>query len=158
MHQSLEFSVSHQGLPAETARQYLDRRRFTWWTIAYSVLEGRRLGPRRAADMEDYSVDVYDRRLLFVAAATMFLSAMDAFLTLISLDRGAVEINFLMAALISDGTFSFVGWKLVLTAVGLMLLMILNHIRVFGFKGRSLVHAFFAAYVTLVCHQLLNLL
>ena len=59
----------------------------------------------------------------------MILSCMDAFFTLQLLDRGAIEINPVMDAVIGRGTLSFAVTKMLLTGLGILTLVFLSRAR-----------------------------
>src|SRR5271170_7464590 len=83
-------------------RHRFDRRRRVWWAMTYgSFNPRRRLPPRRLDDFRFHSLDWHSAHLLAVAIGILLLSVVDAFLTLVLLQGGAVaEVNPIMAALI----------------------------------------------------------
>src|SRR5918996_1606465 len=81
--------------PSE-CRQQRDRRRHSWWSIAYGMGCGQRWGPRRQEASRMQYVDLYGL-LLFISSLGIFiLCCLDAFFTLALLEVGAREVNPLM--------------------------------------------------------------
>jgi len=72
--------------------------------------------------------DQYHPSLLIGILIVLCLSLVDAALTLLLLDRGAVELNPLMKFYIELGPGTFVIVKYGLTALGLFIIVILNAI------------------------------
>ena len=63
--------------------------------------------------------------LFFLAVGIMLLSCVDAFMTLQLLERGMVEANPVMAAVLGHGTAIFATSKLLMTATGVLILVFL---------------------------------
>ena len=81
-----------------------DRRNFTWRTMVYGYLRSRRRAARRTGDAEPLFLDWHHPWLFFLAVGIMIMSCMDAFFTLQLLERGMVEINPVMDAVIKRST------------------------------------------------------
>lgn len=120
-------------------------------------LRGRRRRYRRVSDAHNpaLSLDWHPSHLLLITLATLFLSFADAHNTLQLLWDGAVEINGFMDTLIHKSATLFIGVKLGLTAVCLIVLVgyqhftFLNRIRV-----RYLLYSVFSIYVGLIGYEL----
>jgi len=83
------------------------------------------------------------------------LSCVDACLTVMLLERGAYEINPLMAALLGGSFFAFTAVKVGLTAGGVVLLTQLARMRVFGAIPMGVVlYLVLAGYGTLVVYEI----
>ena len=96
--------------------------------------------------------------LFFLATGTMLLSCADAFLTLQLLDRGMIEANPLMRAVMSHSTLFFTSTKLAMTAFGIFVLVFLAKARFLNrFRAGLFLTAFFSFYSCLVCYELVNL-
>ena len=135
-----------------------DRRQVMPFFCAYhlGIKMGRRNGERRipARGKPDY-VDRYAGSLLFCAIAILFLSALDAYLTLNILINGGEEINWFMAVLIEESAGKFVALKLALTAMALVLLVIHHNVRLVKFlRVRHLKYMILAGYSTLIGYEL----
>ena len=84
---------------------------------------------------------------------------MDAFFTLQLIDRGAVEMNPVMAALIGRGTLAFAATKMLLTGVGILVLVFLSRSRMFNLMRTGMILTiFFTIYACLVCYEFVFLL
>lgn len=122
-----------QLTPENQRRNHLDRRSsnsfLNWRHLSF---QGRRKHIRRAEDRSGLYVDRYESELFFVVVGVVLLSSCDAFLTLILLQRGAIELNALMAVLITNDIQMFVNLKLALTSLSLILLVIYKNFKVFG--------------------------
>ena len=141
-----------------TARSDVDRRRFSWRTIAYGFTLSRRHTHRRSADEEVIFLDWHHPWLFFLATGTMLLSCADAFLTLQLLDRGMIEANPVMNAVMAQGTTFFTSIKLAMTAFGILVLVFLAKARFLNRLRTGLfLTTFFTFYACLVCYELVNL-
>jgi hypothetical protein len=105
-------------------RSWADRRRRHWWSVLYGNFNPRRRRPpRRLDDLSFHTLDWHASHLLAVAMAIVLLSAADAFMTLTLLDRGAVEVNPFMAAVVYKSAAVFAALKMGMTG-GAVLLMV----------------------------------
>jgi len=88
----------------------------------------------------------------------MLLSCADAFLTLQLLDRGMIEANPVMNAVMEQGTAIFTSTKLAMTAFGIFVLVFLAKSRFMNRLRTGLfLTIFFTFYACLVCYELVNL-
>ena len=88
----------------------------------------------------------------------MLLSCADAFLTLQLLDRGMIEANPVMSAVMAQGTAFFTSIKLAMTAFGILVLVFLAKSRFLNRLRTGLfLTVFFTFYACLVCYELVNL-
>lgn len=114
-------------------RNHPDRRhRPTPLFSRYTMWGGRRKTVRRTHEKRSHLfVDLYSARLLFLVATIIILSCIDAYLTLLLIEKGkVVEANPIMATLLSYGIFHFVFVKYVITAVALLMLCLLKNARI----------------------------
>ena len=89
----------------------------------------------------------------------MLLSSLDAFMTLQLLQRGAVEINPLMAFVIGHSAFVFASTKVALTGFGIMVLVFLSRARFMNrIRAGILLTVFFSFYACLVCYEFVLLM
>ena len=140
------------------SRSKAERRRFSWRTVVYGFTFSRRHAHRRQDDSDVIFVDWHHPWLFFLATGTMLLSCADAFLTLQLLDRGMIEANPVMNAVLSQGTMMFTSTKLAMTAFGILTLVFLAKARFLNRLRTGLIlTAFFTAYACLVCYELVNL-
>jgi len=152
----LEVAVEPRLL-ASTAerRESIDRRRDTVRSLILGSFKQRRRGPRRAADSGIASTDWHEAQWLAVVLLILVLSVADALLTVTLLDRGALEANPVMEALLRGGGRSFAGVKMGLTALGVVLLTLLARVRAFGgIQVSTVLYGVLAAYAALVSYEL----
>lgn len=136
-------------------RRDSDRRHRRSWGSRHFWLGGRRFGPRRADESGGWYTDVYGPGVAANVVIVMTGCVMDALLTLSLLEKGAVEVNPLMALALLFGVRQFVLLKVVLT--GLCLLLLTVHHRFLLYR-RLRVHQLLAclafAYLTLLLYEL----
>jgi len=139
-------------------RASTDRRTFSWRTVAYGFTFSRRHTHRRSADDDVIFLDWHHPWLFFLATGTMLLSCADAFLTLLLIERGMIEANPVMNAVMAQGTVAFTGTKLAMTAFGIFVLVFLAKSRFLNRLRTGLfLTVFFTFYACLVCYELVNL-
>ena len=139
-------------------RAGVDRRQFSWRTVAYGFLLSRRRTLRRADDEDVVFLDWHHPWLFFLATGTMLLSCADAFLTLRLIDLGMIEANPLMKAVMAQGTMVFTSTKLAMTGVGILLLVFLAKARFLNRVRTGLfLTILFSFYACLVCYELVSL-
>ncbi len=63
----------------------------------------------------------------------LLLSILDAYFTLYLLSHGAAEINPVMAFFVQFGKGAFFGTKYLLTSISVIILLLPDHLRLFGF-------------------------
>ena len=122
-----------------------------------ALLGGRRERGRRHEDKsKTLLVDRYSPFLLAVILSILCLSVIDALLTLFLIDRGALELNPVMAYYIDMGPYSFLGAKYVLTCIGVFSFLILRNIylRPFRIYAGSLFYFVLAVFAGVVAWQL----
>lgn len=140
-------------------RSAVDRRVFSWRTVLYGFIRSRRRVTRRGNEAEPLFTDYHHPWLFFLAIGIMLMSTLDAFFTLQLLDRGAIEVNPVMAAVIGKSTATFATTKMLLTSVAILILVFLARAM---FMKRIRAHwfltFFFSVYATLVCYQFVNLI
>ena len=89
----------------------------------------------------------------------MLLSCVDAFMTLQLLDRGMVEANPVMAAMLDQGVARFLASKLAMTGTGILILVFLARTYFMNLlRTELLLTVFFSAYCCLVCYQFVHLM
>ncbi len=139
-------------------RADVDRRNFSWRTVFFGFTLSRRHAHRREVDTEVIFLDWHHPWLFFLATGTMLLSCADAFLTLQLLDRGMIEANPVMQAVMAHSTLFFTSTKLAMTAVGILILVFLAKAQFLNrFRTGLFLTVFFSFYSCLVCYELVNL-
>ncbi|MDH3613015.1 MAG: DUF5658 family protein [Gammaproteobacteria bacterium] len=140
-------------------RAVCERRGFSWRTVYYGFMRSRRHNLRREEDAEVLFLDWHHPWLFFLAVGTMILSCLDAFMTLQLLERGMVEANPVMAAILGQSTTAFAVSKMTMTGTGILVLVFLakarfmNRIRIGLFLT-----IFFSIYSCLVCYEFVHLI
>ena len=144
---------------ADKCRSDSERRSFSWRTVFFGFLRSRRRSSRRADEIESVFTDWYHPWLFFLATGTMILSVSDAFFTLQLLERGAIEMNPIMDAIIGTSTLMFAVTKLSLTAFGILVLVFLSRARFMNrLRTGVILTVFFSFYACLVCYEFVYLL
>jgi hypothetical protein len=140
-------------------RQLSDRRRDFIFYSWRQLFGGRRKHLRRSTDHKKLHIDYYEPKLLLIVSTIFVLSFTDAWFTLTLLKRGSTELNPLMDLLISHGIRHFVGYKMALTGLSLVLLVMGHNIRIFGnFRIYHLLWLFLGVYGLLIGYELVLLL
>lgn len=136
-----------------------DRRKLGFFSLRQLSLKGERKSHRRAEDLLEPYVDWYEPRLLFFVLGTLILACVDALLTIVLWSKGVIEINFLMMSLLSDDIQKYVIFKIALTSLALIVMVIYKDFLVYRlFKVYHLLYALFGIYFLVVLSEVLALL
>jgi len=127
--------------------------------VARAVVQGsfrpRRLGPRRTGEERLGAIDWYHPWWLAIATLILALCASDAILTVVLINRGAYELNPVLAPLIGGSGGLFVAVKVGLTGVSVVMLTLLSRLRAFGrMRVAMLLYAVLAGYAALIAYEL----
>jgi hypothetical protein len=140
-------------------REFEDRRTFSWRTVFFGFMRSRRHDSRRDDDGDVIFIDWHHPWLFFLSVGIMLLSCTDAFLTLLLIERGMVEANPIMAAVLGQGAATFAVSKVFMTGTSILILVFLAK---FHFMNRLrtglFLTLFFSIYSCLVCYELVHLL
>jgi hypothetical protein len=140
-------------------RAFEDRRAFSWRTVFFGFMRSRRHNSRRDDDGDVIFMDWHHPWLFFLSVGIMLLSCTDAFLTLMLIERGMVEANPVMAAVLGQGAATFAVSKVFMTGTSILILVFLAK---FHFMNRLrtglFLTLFFSIYSCLVCYELVHLL
>jgi len=140
-------------------RAAIDRRVFGWRTVFFGFVRSRRHIHRRDDEIEITFIDWHHPWLFFLAVGTMLMSCFDAFMTLQLIDRGMIEVNPVMAAIMGQGTSAFAISKMLLTGTGILALVFLAKARFLNrFRTGLFLTIFFSFYACLVCYEFVFLL
>ena len=140
-------------------REPSDRRLFSWKIIFFGFMRSRRHTLRRECDAEVLFIDWHHPWLFFLAVGTMIMSCLDAFMTLQLLDRGMVEVNPVMAAILGQGTTAFAVSKMTMTGTSILILVFLAKARFLNrMRAGMFLTVFFSLYACLVCYEFVYLL
>jgi len=140
-------------------RATMGRRVFTWKTIVFGFARSRRRNLRRELDAEVIFLDWHHPWLFFLAVGTMIMSCLDAFMTLQLLERGMVEANPVMAAILGQGTTTFAVSKMLMTGTSILILVFLAKSRFLNrFRTGLFLTVFFSLYACLICYEFVFLI
>jgi hypothetical protein len=136
-------------------RRRTDRRQHVLRALLHGCFQPRRRSPRRDGERTVSAVDWHHPQWLAIATLIVLFSGSDALLTLVLVERGAYEVNPLMAPLVGGSALSFVLIKVGLTAAGVVLLTQLARIRAFGrLPVGALLYSALALYGALIAYEL----
>ena len=116
--------------------------------------ERRRIAPRRKAERHPVVTDWFHPQWLAIGMLILLLCSADALLTLTLISRGAQEINPVMAPLVGGSGHAFAGCKLGLTALGVVFLILIARLQVFGRTVGAILYVVLGLYVALVGYEL----
>ncbi|TNG02627.1 MAG: hypothetical protein EP297_00940 [Gammaproteobacteria bacterium] len=132
-----------------------DRRKPSINTLMGALFKQRRRLSRRDGDAHNSYVDWYNHWPLVATVLIILMCSIDAFLTLILLSHGAVELNILMDWLIKEDIQTFAIVKMFVTGVALVVLVMHFNFRVYKYVAvRYLIYALVPAYSLLIAHEL----
>ncbi len=142
--------------PKPERRATGDRRLRRWWSVFYGgVRPRRRVLPRRTTDSRFHSLDWHEPHLLAVSIGILLLSVADAFMTLVLLQGGAVEVNPLMASMVYKSVAMFAAAKLGLTGFGVLTLVLLARQRLLRVvRVDAAMYVLLAGYLWLIGYEL----
>jgi len=140
-------------------RAITERRNVTWKTIVFGFARSRRHNLRRGLDAEIIFLDWHHPWLFFLAVGTMIMSCLDAFMTLQLLERGMIEANPVMAAILGQGTTAFAASKMLMTGASILILVFLAKARFMNrFRTGLFLTIFFSFYACLICYEFVFLI
>jgi hypothetical protein len=131
-----------------------ERRRSVFRSLWHGNFARRRVAPRRSAERHAAVTDWFHPQWLAVGVAVLLLSLADALLTLTLISHGAVEVNPFMAPLVRGSGHSFAFWKIGLTALGVVVLILLARLRIRGRGVGNVLYGALAVYIVLVAYEL----
>ena len=135
-----------------------DRRRYSMQSLFGALFTLRRRQSRRKTDRKNTYIDWYEPWPLVASVFIILLSSLDAFLTLILLNHGAVELNVLMDWLIRMDIRTFAAVKLAMTGLALVILVLHFNFHIYKvLPVRYLIYALMPLYAFLIAHEI-NLL
>ena len=138
-------------------RSGMDRRQNRIPKLKYLMFSGRRERARRDEDKRKiHFFDRYNTRLFAAIMLILFLSIVDALLTLYLIDKGSSELNPVMAYFLKFGPLPFFVAKYMLTSIGVVILLICKN--VFLTKANKYTRSVFAyvifAFSTVVAWEI----
>jgi hypothetical protein len=138
-------------------RRLQDRRLNSTRSISVYTLRGRRKKARRVEEAENYYVDRYELRYLFLIISILILCFLDAFLTIILLQLGAEELNPFMLIFIEKNLVLSMVVKYMMTALSLICILMHKNFRIFrNLRVHSLIYFVLTLYVALVLFEFIS--
>ena len=132
-----------------------DRRETTVSTLKGCLFHCRRRHSRRYKDEINNYIDWYGPWPLVASILIITMCFLDAYLTLILLNNGAVEANIFMDWLIQKDVFTFTAAKMGITSIALIVLVMHHNFRVYKiFAVRYLMYALVPLYSLLIAHEI----
>jgi hypothetical protein len=132
-----------------------NRRQTSAMTLAGAIRHQRRRTHRRDNDHVNNYIDWYGH---WPFAATLIITLLcfaDAFLTIVLLNNGAVELNILMDWLIQRDVHTFTVVKMTVTGLALIVLVMHFNFRIYRFIAvRYLIYALVPMYSLLIAHEI----
>ena len=131
------------------------RKRLTSWR--QMMFYGQRQTIRREVDRQRLIwVDKYSPALFILILIVVLLSMADAILTLFLVNRGATEINPIMAYCLSLGPSMFVLVKYALTCISVLVLLVLSNVFIFRIKiyAKTIFHYIIGVFSCVVLWEL----
>jgi hypothetical protein len=145
-----------QNIVSVERRSITDRRNKSSISIRSLLFGGRRETIRRHEDKHKlFYVDRYSQFHFVAIVLILFLSVVDAVLTIVLINHGAYEVNPIMAYCLDVGPYAFLSIKYSLTSVGLIILLMLRNIfmRPLRIFAGSLFYCFLVAFIGVVLWQ-----
>ncbi len=140
--------------PLTERRIRTERRRSVFRALWRGNFERRRVAPRRGDEQHAVVTDWFHPQWLAVGISVLLLSLADAILTLTLISHGASEANPLMDPLVHGTGHSFAYWKIGLTAMGVVILILLARLRIRGRAVGNALYGILLGYVVLVTYEL----
>jgi Domain of unknown function (DUF5658) len=136
-------------------RNRQERRKTDGKSMLHAFFATRRRDQRRDGEPVAYYTDWYGIPLFLLAVGIVLLCVADAFFTLQLISLGGAELNPFMAYLLDQGLYAFVGIKMALTVLAIIVLVM--HQRFSFLPGVRAFHVLlvtFIGYGVLVAYEL----
>jgi hypothetical protein len=134
-----------------------DRRSRRWPGAMYFLFGGRRKSPRRGNDKKEFIyVDQYHPWLLVAIMLVVILSISDGLFTLHLIDRGAYEVNPVMAWFLGLGTWPFMIAKFLFTCLAILILLVFHnfYFRPLRIHVKTIIPTCIVVFMAVLCWQL----
>jgi len=152
-------SYTHNPMNSAEKRLGEDRRATQTSPFSLASFRGTRRIIRREEDRSvHYYVDLYDLDEVMIFILILILTVADAFLTLVLVGGGAAaELNYVMDYYLRLGPIPFVLVKYLLTAVGLVWLLLSKNYPLFRGKlsARTIMVGLAVMYLALITYEVL---
>jgi hypothetical protein len=135
-------------------RQSTDRRKRPTKFISRFTLTGQRKKARRQAEADNYYIDKYERRDLFMIGLLIMLCILDYRLSFKIFQKGGSEINMFMVTFMNSHKALLLLVKFGLTFICLVFILFHKNFKVFGLiKAHNLIYFVFSVYFVLVLYE-----
>ena len=132
-----------------------ERRKTSARTLFGAIWHQRRRSHRRDNDHVNRYIDWYGHWPFAATVTITLLCFADAFLTIVLLSKGAVELNILMDWLIQHDVHTFAVVKMAVTGTALVVLVMHFNFRLYRFIAvRYLIYALVPLYSLLIAHEI----
>lgn len=134
-----------------------DRRAKRFGNIRWFLKTGQRRKVRRESDRRKIiCLDYYPAELFTVIVIILALSVIDGILTLWLIDKGAMEVNPVMAFYLNLGPDIFMAIKYLVTAAAVTIVVVMNHafIRILRVRFGQLLKVFAGCFAVVVVWEL----
>jgi len=132
-----------------------ERRQTSVKTLIGAIRQQRRRNHRRDNDHINRYIDWYGHWPFAATVTITLLCFADAFLTIVLLSKGAVELNILMDWLIQHDVHTFAVVKMAVTGTALVVLVMHFNFRIYRFIAvRYLIYALVPLYSLLIAHEI----
>jgi hypothetical protein len=148
----------YQSLPDACRRQRVERRQPNLRSLFYALFMSRRQGQRREGEEVASYIDHYGLYTFGAALTLMLLCITDAYLTLLLMQYGSVELNPILAWAMHKHVLFFFLLKYMVTGLCVVVAVMHKHFRVFGMKGSNFLLLCLVGYACLIQYQLSMLL
>jgi hypothetical protein len=150
---SLQPEIPDEPQPSDQRR--FDRRQPSLKTLLGAIRQYRRRYLRREEDSLNSYTDWYGHWPFAATLTIILLCFADAFLTIVLLSKGAVELNGLMDWLIQKDAHTFAIVKMSMTGAALIVLVMHFNFRIYKYIAvRYLIYALVPLYSLLIFHEL----
>ncbi len=151
-----QYDMKEDNTEFEMERRHEKNRRAGKYNFKMSWgTKGQRLSGRRQGDLLNTFVDRYSPRVRYFSIGLLILSVLDALFTLRILEKGGVELNPFMGALIAFDIGWFLFVKIAMTAAALFTLLIFYHfswMRVL--RVSHIIYGAFVMYAILIQYEI----
>ena len=128
-----------------------DRRRNTLHALWSGCFNPRRRHARRLGDHHVAAIDWHHPQWLAVAMLVLVLCCVDIMFTLVLVGEGGTELNPFMRPLVSGPVLAFIYWKFTLTAAGVIWMILLSRVHLFGrVRTGRVLYVVLAGYMALI--------
>jgi len=136
-------------------RYQLDRRMAKLNLVERFFQRGARTQHRRVKDRDNFSyLDRHEPHLLLLSVIVIVCSLIDSLLTLEILATGGVELNYFADQLIGLGLYGFIFTKYLITAFGIIVLVLHKHyFMIVGIQVRHAIYSFVFIYSVLIIYE-----